>query len=288
MLSPAHSRIFLAIVDTGSFHGAAERLGMAQSTVSHGLKKLETALGGPLVTRRREGCALTRRGETFFPYARALVAISERALDRLRAERVRIGASSNVGIYVLQPHLRRLRDAGLGEPDLVIGPNPDVADMLDRREIDLGLMEWWDRRAGFVAEPWRTDRLVVIVAADHLWAGRDGIGIEDLFDVPLLGGERGTGTGTLLRDVLGPAAARLAARRQLGSTEAVKRAVAAGLGISLVLESAVAEEVAAGRLAALPVKGAALEKTLWAIAPGDLLRTGRTAEMMRLLMEPAP
>ena len=75
-------------------------------------------------------------------------------------------------------------------------------------------------------------------------------------------------------------------RRELGSTEAVKRAVAAGLGVSLVLESAVVDEVAAGRMAALPVSGATLEKTLWAIAPRDLLSHGQTAEVMRLLMEP--
>ena len=82
----------------------------------------------------------------------------------------------------------------------------------------------------------------------------------------MLGGEPGTGTGHLLQTYFGQGAIPTV-RLQLGSTEAVKQAVAAGLGISLVLASAVPREVAAGELCAIPFAAPALAKDLYAIWP---------------------
>lgn len=286
MLNPSHVSMFLAVIDAGSFHGAAERLGVSQSTVSHGLQRLEAAIGERLVLRRRDGCVASRQGETFLPFARAIVSTCERALARLKTQRLRIGASSNVGIYLLQPRLRRLVDAGLEQPDLVIGPNPAIAAHLERRQIDIGLMEWWDGRPGLLALPWDTRRLVVIVAPAHPWASRGRVDVETLVAVPLLAGEKGTGTGRLLRQALGPVADRLAVSHELGSTEAVKRAVAAGLGVSIVLEDAVTDEVASGRLSTVPLAGPSLRKPLWSIVPEELASSGRMVEALELLGTP--
>jgi DNA-binding transcriptional LysR family regulator len=71
--------------------------------------------------------------------------------------------------------------------------------------------------------------------------------------VPILGGEKGTGTGTLLKQYLGDRASQLKITMELGSTEAVKRAVQADLGISIVLSSSVINEVQAGKLVSIPL-----------------------------------
>lgn len=284
MLSLTHVGTFLAIVETGSFQEAARRLGTSQSTVSHGLKRLEETVGAQLLLRRREGCVPTRQGEIFLPFARSLVALGRRSLEQVRGDRVRIGASSNVGIYLLQPHLKRLADAGIAETDIVIGTNAEVTQRLGSREIDLAFLEWWDGRPGCEAVRWRTDRLVLIVPPGHPWAAVRSVDRERLFQERFLGGERGTGTGTLLRGALGDDISRLRMAGDLGSTEAVKRAVRAGLGVSLVMESAVLDEVSAGHLHTLAVEGLTLEKTLWAAWTADTLPTSPTARTRDFLL----
>ncbi|MEH6718880.1 MAG: LysR family transcriptional regulator [Aurantimonas endophytica] len=286
MLNLTHVRAFLAVVEEGSFHGAADQLGVSQSTVSHGLKRLEDMLASDLVIRHRDGCVPSHKGEIFLPFARSLVALSERAVARLQSDRIRIGASSNVGIYLLQPHLRRLADTAGVQPDLVIAANPAIATKLENREIDMAFLEWWDGRPGFEARRWITDRLLIIVAPDHPWARRNEIDLEMLLQQPLLAGEKGTGTGTILKEALGTAASRLLVSRNLGSTEAVKRAVAAGMGVSIVMEGAVRDEIASGRLYSVSVAGLRLEKTLWCVVPHDLITVSPTLETMRHLLEP--
>jgi DNA-binding transcriptional LysR family regulator len=271
LLNLRHVDAFVAVVEEGGFHEASRRLGIAQPTVSQQIRKLEEELGAVLVERSRARCVPTAKGALFLPHARLLLSIARRAQDRLSGRRVTIGASSNIGIYLLQPHLRRLRDRWPEiEVELRIGPNPEMAEKLETGEVDLAFMEWWDGRPGFESLPWRRERLLVVVAPDHPWAGREEISAEELSLHPLLGGERGTGTGMLLRRALGDAALALRSEGGLGSTEAVKRAVRAGLGVSIVFESAVADEIGSGSLRGLRIAGIDLAKELVVVLPQGL------------------
>ena len=104
---------------------------------------------------------------------------------------------------------------------------------------------------------------------DHPWARREQIYLEDLAAETVLGGEPGSGTGRILRAGLGEIAERLSLRTGFNSTEAVKEGVRAGLGVSLVLASAVREEIAAGVLAAPRLEDVSLSKTLWIVMLAD-------------------
>jgi DNA-binding transcriptional LysR family regulator len=183
-----------------------------------------------------------------------------------------IGASSNIGVYLLQPLVKAFTTAQplVGPVDIRIGSNPDTAKRLEDSEIDIGLMEWWDDRAGFEARIWRDEPVVVIVPPDHPWSRRTTVDRAALLNEPLIGGEPGTGTARLLQRELGVEPQSLKVGLQLGSTEAVKRAVRAGLGISLTLESAVRDDVEAGLLSALRIRGAPLSKPLYAILAENL------------------
>jgi DNA-binding transcriptional LysR family regulator len=90
--------------------------------------------------------------------------------------------------------------------------------------------------------------MVGIVPPQHRFAGRKSLPLAEFLSGPLIGGEPGTGTGRLLAEALGARAATPAVVLQMGLTEGVKRAVAAGLGVSIVLACAVRDEVAAGTL----------------------------------------
>jgi DNA-binding transcriptional LysR family regulator len=287
MLNLGTVRAFVAVVETASFRKAAERLGTAQPTVSQQVRKLEEELGSVLVQRGHKACRPTRAGETFLPHARALIRAARRAAQIVQERPVRIGASGNVGTYMLPAAVRAFTDrTGVSDAvDIALAPNPETALRLENGEIDVAVMEWWDGRPGFVASMWRREPMRVIVPPDHPWAAVSAVPREWLLQAPLIGGEPGTGTGRLLSGLLGDQARRIDMRYRLESTEAVKMAVRHGLGVSLVLASAVASESQAGHLVALPFDQTDLAKDIYCITPEDLPASSGARRFRDLLLE---
>lgn len=277
MLNLTHVRSFLAVLDGGGFRAAARQLEVSPSTLVDHINQLEADLTAPLLVRKRGGFAPTSQGLAFLSLARALVATAERAREVVAGCPLRIAAASNVGIYLLQSILASFKQAEAYPTELWIGRNPDVAERIGGGRADVGLMEWWDDRRGFLARTWRREPLVVIVGPSHPWAARTSANAADLLGERMLGGEPGTGTGTLLRQILGASADRIETINGFGSTEAVKRAVRAGLGVSLVLASSVTDEVAAGHLVALPLADVDLVKEIKLIVPAPLPATSAAA-----------
>lgn len=245
---------FLTVVETGGFREAAKRTGLSQPAVTQHVKQLERSLNVVLLERHPAGSTLTPAGRALLPFAHSLVRIAQRAHALFAANRIAVGTSSNAGIYLLQPYLKAFKDADPHDIDIAIADNPTVARMLEQCEVDVGIMEWWVDKPGFRATVWRREELVVIVPPGHGWAVRHVATRDMIGQAALLGGEPGTGTRTLLKNWLGTEPPSAEAAR-LGSTEAVKRAVCAGLGVSLVMRSSVANEIEAGLLRALPVDG---------------------------------
>src|SRR5690606_26553511 len=142
---------------------------------------------------------------------------------------------------------RRFRESHRDGPDIEVDihPNPEVVRRLEDAEIDLALTEWRPASAGLVTRRWGEQALVAIAAPDHPWARQRVVTPEALADTPLLAGEPGSGTGRLLREYLAGLGRTPPIAAQLGSTEAVKQAVAHGLGVSLVLEGCIRADVAA-------------------------------------------
>jgi DNA-binding transcriptional LysR family regulator len=125
--------------------------------------------------------------------------------------------------------------------------------------------------------------MVVIVPNDHPLAGAGTISTDELLRLNLIGGEPGSGTGTLLRRILGEHAAKLKVTHNLQSTEAVKSAVRAGLGCSIVLAGAVREEAAAGRFVVLTLNDAKLEKVLYIALQSGLPRASLPLRLAEFL-----
>ena len=146
-------------------------------------------------------------------------------------------------------------------------------------------MEWWDKREGFIAKRWRQEKLVVIVSPGHAWAKKKSLRSSELLEeAMMIGGEAGTGTGTLLQKIFGKNASKMRISMNVGSTEAVKAAVKAGLGVSLVFTSAVEAEVRSGSLRALSVSEVDITKDLFVILPEQMLSDSTAHQFAQILI----
>ena len=277
---------YVAVLDTGGFRAAAAHLGVTQGAVSQHVRRLEAELGTSLIERTSTRCVPAPASAAFDRYARTLLELADRAARLFSDPELVVGAASNIGIYLLQPAIKSISHAHAGRYRIRqrMGTNREVLDELTTGGVDVALTEWWDQRPGLEATPWRDEPLVVIVGPDHPWAGRSGVSVDELAGETLLGGEPASGTGTLLHRTLGADAARLPAAVNLGSTAAVKAAVQAGLGVSLVLAAAADAEVAAGRLHTLALDGPPLHKTLWVSHRRTLVASDPVAAFRQALL----
>ncbi|MFG1999940.1 LysR family transcriptional regulator [Spirillospora sp. NPDC048911] len=271
---------YLAVIRTGSFHAAARDRGLSQASVSQHVRALEEQQRTTLIVRDRAGCRPVPGTEEFAHYAGLLIDLAERTSHVLSRRRLMVGTASNIGTYLIQPAFRSFTETN--DAELVIAPNGQIADRLEAGGLDVALMEWWDDRPGFQAVRWAEEELLVIVSPAHPWRDRDTVHTAELAVEPLLGGEPQTGTGTLLREHLDTP---LRVSMNLGSTEAVKRAVRNGLGISLVLAGAIQDELATGKLHALRLTPP-LHKPLWVILRQDLPTTSPAWSLIDLLTPP--
>ena len=191
MLNLTHARTFLTVIATRGVRAAARQLDLAPSTIVDHIRQLEEVLAAPLVVRRRGGAMLTDQGARFLPLARSLVETAGRVRSLVHLPTLRVAASSNVGTYLLQPHLAAFqRSAGI-PVEQWIGSNLDVIARLERGEADL--LQWNGGTEGRVLPraPGRGSRSSS--SSDRIIAGPGvrSLSVADLQSEPLLGGKSG-------------------------------------------------------------------------------------------------
>ncbi len=263
-------RLFTAVADAGSFRGAADRLVISQPAVSRGVQELERQLGAALVDRAARPLALTEAGRVLHEHAVAIFALEQQAeaalseLEALGRGRLAIGASTTVGIYLLPDLLGAFRREHPGiSLFLDIGNTAQVVEHLRHHQLDLAFIEGpVPASDDLLVAPWRRDRLVPIAAPDHPLARPGGATLDELLATPFLHREIGSGTREVVEAALRGHGELPPAAMELGSTEAIKQAVAAGLGVSIVSAAAIEQELALGRLVIPDIAGLRVERTL--------------------------
>jgi DNA-binding transcriptional LysR family regulator len=271
MPMPLHLlRQFAAVAEQRGFSRAAEALHISQPAVSKGVRELEEQVGTPLLERGRGGVRLTEAGEVLAAHARDMFAIERAAEAELRAVRglergsLRIGASTTIATYHLPPVLAAFH-AGHPRLDLRLtsANTHDILDLLQRRDIDVALVEGPVDDPALDLLPWRRERMVFVAAPAHRlirWGGPAAA--ADLDGELFVIREPGSGTREIAERVLAHVGAAPARTLEVGSTEAIKQVVAAGLGIAVVSQVAAADQIALGKLAVLPVAAADYERVL--------------------------
>jgi len=294
-----HLFLFRAVADAGSFSRAAESVHVSQPAISMQVGELEAQLGLTLFHRLPRGVKLTAAGQLLLGYAqrlRALADEAERAMAQIKGlcrGRLAIGASTTIGVYLL-PNLLGDYRRRYPEIDLQfdIANTEDIENKLVDGTLDAGLTEGLPpKRDELESVVFLQDELVPIVRPDHLRLKADcePLTLRQLCAEPMIMREAGSGT----REVIEGALAKRGQKLQrvpmvLGSTEAIKRAVAAGLGVAIVSNLTIQAELASGELAILPVRNFRLTRPLHRLCWRDRPRDPATAAFLMLLDQRYP
>ena len=257
--------IFIRVIEHKSFSKAAEAVFLTQPTVSSHINDLETHYGCRLIDRLGKEVVPTKAGQLLYKYARRLISLqseTESAMSdyhgMMRGE-IQIGGSTIPGEYILPAVIGRYTaDYPEVKVSLVIGDTRQVTDDILSGALEFGIVGARTRNQKLVQEEITTDKLRLVVPADHKWAGKKKVPLKSLLNEPMIVREKGSGTLKALLDSLsekGYSRGALNIIAEMGSTTAVIQGIKNNVGISVLSILAVREELQAGRLRALSVSG---------------------------------
>ena len=290
--------IFVKVAELGSFSRAAEALFLTQPTVSEHVRALEDELGLTLLDRLGRGAAPTRAGQLLLGYARRMLALgreARQAMDQFQGRmsgELMVGGSTIPGEYILPAFIGGFKGK---YPDisisLVIAGTAAVLEMLEGGRVEVAMVGARPAQRTFEARAIMGDELVVVVAPDHPWSGRGTITLAELREEPLLVRERGSGTREAFERAVAGVGLSLSGFRvvgQLGSTQALKQGVRAGIGIALISSRAVADEFGARLLVALRVEDLAVERAFYLVTNRDRTRSPLAEAFVHFVESQAP
>jgi DNA-binding transcriptional LysR family regulator len=254
-----HLETFAQVIDLGSFSEAANRLRLSQPAVSLQVKHLERRLGVRLIERVGRRATPTAAGDELLAHIRRVNATVTDALEAMMRHakgtvgRVRVGTGATACIYFLPAILRRLRGK-FPSLDIVVstGNTSDILKSIEENTIDVGLVTLPSPGRIFDVRPVIEDEFVAIAATDAApLAGR--VTPSDLAKLPVVLYESGAHTRLLVDQWAMRAGHTLKPVMELGSVEAIKELVGAGLGCGVVPRMAVRDANARRRIITRPL-----------------------------------
>jgi DNA-binding transcriptional LysR family regulator len=286
--------VFVRVAELGSFSKAADALFLTQPTVSEHIRALEEEVGVRLLDRLGRGTAPTKAGQLLLSHAHRLLQLhkeTRQALEQFRGRmsgELVVGASTIPGEYVLPALIGRFKEK---YPDisisLLIGDTRQALDWLLEGKAEVAVVGAQIPQRGLEYRELMPDELVVVVSATHPWRAKKVVTLDEVKAEPLIVRERGSGSRHALERALAEVGLDLGDFRvvgEMGSTQAIKQAVKAGVGISLISKRAVEDECRAGLLWCVKVKDLRFSRAFYLV-----IHRGRTrsplAETFRQFIE---
>ena len=251
-------RVFVAVAERQHVTRAARALNLAQSAASSAIAALEARFATKLFNRVGRGIELTEAGRLFLAEAKAVLARAEAAelalaeIGGLKRGTLSVQASQTIASYWLPRHLVAFRRAHPGiDIRLSVGNTAQVAAAVHEGQAELGFVEGAVNDPELSSATVAHDQLVLVVGPEHNWAGRGSVAPHDLTASEWVLREPGSGTRSAFEAALegfGLALTALDVALELPSNEAVRAAVEAGMGATVISASVAAPSVEAGLL----------------------------------------
>ncbi len=254
-------QIFSVAASHLSFARAAEKLHLTHAAISLQIKQLEEVSGTLLFERIGKRVFLTEAGDTLLAHARQILQSLKEAdeallnLKGLRGGRLAVAVASTAEYFA--PGL--LAEFRKTQPDVRIRLSIDNRDTVSRlligNEVDLAIMGRPPAGLDATAVAFAPHPLVIVAATGHPMSQARSISLEDLAGETLIVRETGSGTRSAMEEFFLEHAIKPRIGMEMGSNEAIKQAVIAGLGISFISQHTLGLELSAGRLCILKVEG---------------------------------
>jgi len=257
--------IFCKVVELKSFSKAGDSIYLTQPTISEHIKSLEDHLGTRLLDRLGREVIPTKAGDILYTYAKKILDLRSEAkhvLEDLSGKMVgeiTIGGSNIPGEYIIPNLLGKFKKEYKNiSIHLRIGDTKDIINKVLESTIEMGIVgaKIQDRRLQY--NEFIKDELILVVPPFHPWGSRTSIKPDELEGEPFISRERGSGTRITMEKALHDAGIKLNTLKviaEMGSTEAIRQGIKAGVGISILSKRSVEDELKFGLLKEISIDG---------------------------------
>jgi len=256
-------KIFHTVARLLNFTKAAEELHMTQPAVTFQIRQLEEQFNTRLFDRTHNKVTLTDVGKQVYSYSERILKLYEemtRNITEMTGDvsgAVTLGASTTIAEYMLPLLIGEFKNKF---PEVMINlresNTEDIVSMVENNDIDLGIVEGSVNNKNLVVEECKMDHLVVIMPNNHMLASEKKLRVEDFVSYPFISREHGSGTQEVITNYVEKHGngEDLNICFELSSPEAIKGAVEAGMGLSIVSSATIIKELKLGTLTAVELR----------------------------------
>ena len=253
-------KIFHTVARLLNFTKAGEQLHMTQPAVTFQIRQLEEQFNTRLFDRTHNKVSLTEAGKQVYTYADRILKLYDdmsHSITEMTGDvsgGVLLGASTTIAEYMLPLLIGEFKAK---YPDVNISlkesNSEDIIAMVENNVVDLAIVEGSVNNKNLIVEQCRVDQLLVIMPNNHKLAGASTLHVKDILSHPFICRERGSGTQEAITNYVEQQSpdSILNVCFELSSPEAIKGAVEAGMGISIVSRASIEKELKLGTLTAV-------------------------------------
>lgn len=269
-------KIFVTVVENKDFSNAAEELYLSHPNVRSQIQSLEEELGTKLVDSSSKHLELTQAGELYYEYAKQILLLQDKAKQEIKrisnvvTGSLKVGASYTIGEYILPLAVAEFAaQYPKVEIETSIANTEEIIQGVQTNHLDIGLVEGEVNRSDVLVRPLMEDEIILLVPNQHPLARLPIVTSERLQDQVWILRESGSGTRAFSEKLFKEWGINVRKSYIFGSGQAIKQAVAAGLGIALVSRWIVRKELNAKELKSIRIKGNPLTRSFYLIGPKD-------------------
>jgi DNA-binding transcriptional LysR family regulator len=287
-------RLMVSVAEANSVTGGAQASHLSVPAASTRIKNLEESIGAKLMVRTPQGVTLTPPGQAFVHHARLVLG----QLERLRGDlqeyakgikgHLRVWASATaMGEFlppVLQTYLRQHPDVNI---DLRERLSHDIVRSVGEGKIDVGIVSGYERTEALQVIPYRRDRLVLVVPRGHALTARSAISFADTLGFDHIGLHEGSALRAFLQRICDDIHGQLKLRIEVSNFEGACRMVEAGVGVSVMPESAARRHALAMQIEIVPLADAWSLRQMHVCVRSLEALPGFARDLIELLVEDA-
>jgi DNA-binding transcriptional LysR family regulator len=267
--------VFCKVVELRSFTKAAEAVLLTQPTVSEHIRTLEEMVGERLLDRLGREAFPTPAGQILYRYAHKMLRLRDEALQELARYRgdlsgqLVLGASTIPGTYILPRIIGtfKARHPSI-QLRLEIASTGEIEEVVLRGDLEIGLVGSKSKNVHLEAEEIFSEELVLAVYPEHPWSTRSEVTMEDLYGEHFILRESNSGTRMVMTQILddhGFDFSKLFVVAEMATTQAVRQSIKARIGISILSQQAVEEDLQRGSLMSVPIRGIRFHRPFYLI-----------------------